>query len=432
MKSMKKILAVVSVIAVFTATSMSALAEYNPDKVIDPTNPIMTLSADAQAAITVNGTPLTDADTYESDGFTMVPVRAIAEALGITVEWNGEAQRVELSKAPLYVTFTLDEDAYTFARMAPQPLGKAAELHGDKTYVPLECFSEVIQADVTVEGGVIAISYGEEAEKVRGNAVVKSVSDEEILVTDEEMGDVRLANHDELVIRDAQGAELAFADLKEGMNLKVEYSEQMGYSMPPYNAPKSITVVDEADENAEAEKALGYVEITAVNEESITVNDTVRGEVVLHVSDELVITGEEGNAISAADLKEGQFAEVEYSPAMTASLPPQNTPVSIKLIAQLPEQETNPDVLESLSVEGIVKSVDEAGRVLTECTGDYEGDVLLIVSDETKITGPKGEEADAALLIEGARIKAEISPAMTRSIPPQSAAHSIQILKVAR
>ncbi len=424
----KKILAAISIIAVCATASVTAFAEYDPNKVIDPSNPIMTLKAPtAEAAIYVNGAPLANATTYESEGYTMVPVRAISEALGITVNWDATAGRVELVKTPLYVTFTPGVDGYTFARTAPMKVGKAPELTDSLTYVPLQMIEEIMGAEVTQADGVISISYGEDV--AEQSAVIVEVGEEEILVNDPaQNGEVRLALHDELVITDEAGNPVDPKDLTVGMHLRVEYSEQMGLSLPPYNAPKSIVVLQD-DETATDPEApvphVGYVTIDAVENDTVTVTDTTMGEVVLHVSDECAIKDLEGNEIAVSDLKAGQFAEVTYSSVMTASLPPQNTPISITLIAELP---ADTEQAETLDIAGTVKEVDEAGHVWVTCEdGDYD-EMILIVSDDTVITGPDGAAADADAITAGAEITAKVSAAMTRSLPPQTVASEIHIV----
>lgn len=73
-------------------------------------------------------------------GEIMVPLRAIAEALGYEVQWEAENQRVFLG---VQMSLEIGKDSYNYMRMAPIQLGAAPELVDGKTYVPLRFFKEV-------------------------------------------------------------------------------------------------------------------------------------------------------------------------------------------------------------------------------------------------------------------------------------------------
>ena len=73
------------------------------------------MSATAFAAdinVTVEGTPVswTDAKPFvNKDSRTMVPLRPIANALGLNVDWNAEYQTAHFSKGDQRATFIIDE-----------------------------------------------------------------------------------------------------------------------------------------------------------------------------------------------------------------------------------------------------------------------------------------------------------------------------------
>lgn len=374
--------------------------------------------AASAADIHVNGQPLADIQSYQADGFTMVPIRPIADALDIEVNWNAEASRVELVKLPLYVTFAEGIDAYTFAKMAPQPLGRAPEITDGKTYVPLECVSEILQATVAQAEDGIHITFGDEAEpaKEQGDAIIKAIEEEELLVTDAVIGDVRLALYEGLEIKDTDGNPVAVSDLTVGTMLKVEYAEQMGYSMPPFNAPKSITVVTPAAD--EVQQAVGYAEVSEVTDEFIMVEDTVRGTVMLIPSEETKLADQNGKAIDT--LKQGDYIMIEYSPAMTASLPPQNTPVAITIVDALPEQ--------LITLKGSIAAIEEDNDLLLRADEANYPEYLLIIGKDTKFINEAGQPIATEDITVGQRVKATVSPAMTRSLPPQTAASTIQVI----
>ncbi len=76
----------------------------------------------------------------------LFPVRQIAEGLGYTVSWDGEARRVEIIRGAQYITMDIDVDAYTFARRMPEALGTAPVIIEDRTYVPERFVKEYLGA----------------------------------------------------------------------------------------------------------------------------------------------------------------------------------------------------------------------------------------------------------------------------------------------
>ncbi len=105
--------------------------------------------------ITVNGNEIT-ATAITQDGKTLLPVRAVATALGLNVEWNAEQKAVVLEDLPLYVTFRTGVDGYTFAKTAPMPLGQAPIIIDSVTYVPVELFSDILAYTVDdTDNGIV-------------------------------------------------------------------------------------------------------------------------------------------------------------------------------------------------------------------------------------------------------------------------------------
>ena len=141
----------------------------------------------------------------------------------------------------------------------------------------------------------------------------------------------------------------------------------------------------------------------------IMVNDPMRGEVMVRVSDETIINGVKGADLDI--LPEGMIMSIEYGPAMTMSIPPQTTALAI--------------VYESVTGGGVtVQSVDkdENGTSLL-VLDSIHGEVIVRITDETKIDG-----VDIDALKEGDTILVGYGPAMTMSIPPQTTAEYIKPL----
>ena len=60
----------------------------------------------SDARIYVNGDEIADASALTYDGYTMVPVRFVAEKLGCTVVWNGETNTVTIKDGNTILSFT--------------------------------------------------------------------------------------------------------------------------------------------------------------------------------------------------------------------------------------------------------------------------------------------------------------------------------------
>ncbi|OXM83579.1 stalk domain-containing protein [Paenibacillus rigui] len=106
--------------------------------------------------LAVNGKPLPsgEAQAYVNDaGVTMLPLRAVTEALGYKLTWNAEKRQAELSKGAQWTAVQEGKDSYTINKMAPVQLGTAPILHTEKLYVPLAFFSDILKLDVTKANG---------------------------------------------------------------------------------------------------------------------------------------------------------------------------------------------------------------------------------------------------------------------------------------
>ncbi|MCC5908814.1 MAG: copper amine oxidase N-terminal domain-containing protein, partial [Clostridiaceae bacterium] len=98
---------------------------------------------------------------YENvEGEVMVPLRAIAEALGFDVSWEAETQSVRLGKG---IVLTMDEKNYNYMKSTPIQLRTAPELVKGVTFVPLNFFREVVgmnnayvfEAQIVIDDGEI-------------------------------------------------------------------------------------------------------------------------------------------------------------------------------------------------------------------------------------------------------------------------------------
>ncbi len=82
---------------------------------------------------------------YEKDGIKMIPLRAVAEKLGFKVDWVEESFSVIISKDAFSSQITIGE-IFGGLNKAVLKLEVAPELTGDKTFVPLSYFDELLKA----------------------------------------------------------------------------------------------------------------------------------------------------------------------------------------------------------------------------------------------------------------------------------------------
>ncbi|MDR2648819.1 MAG: copper amine oxidase N-terminal domain-containing protein [Clostridiales bacterium] len=169
-----------TLVVIYSGATRSIPAQTTPEKIVvlyeKAVPPIYTLTDEEKAALNSgNGTAKPAAPGYElteedkamlakgsrnltisvnnvtvdgpkpyinEDGVFMLPVRAVAEAMGLNVEWSGGANTVQVGKS---ASFAIGRDAYAKNKMAPVELGTAPVLKGGVTYVPLDFFTKIIE-----------------------------------------------------------------------------------------------------------------------------------------------------------------------------------------------------------------------------------------------------------------------------------------------
>lgn len=169
------------------------------------------------------------------------------------------------------------------------------------------------------------------------------------------------------------------------------------------------------------------VSVIEITEDGILVADEVYGEVLVLIGEDTKITAN-GEEASAEAIAPEMLLNVKYSEQMTRSIPPQTTAISIELL-NLPveNEEINEEIAEEEKAIGSAKinSVEDGAIVVTD---EVRGEVIVFVTEETKIT-KDGEEISANELKADMEITIEYAAHMTMSIPPQTSAVSIEIVK---
>ena len=151
---MKNAIISLTICAIMTATSLTALAAEKEPMLIAsaPTADEMVIGS---PQITVNGEAIDFSKSnlsqyiFETNGNTMVPLRAVAEKMGYAVDWDGENQAVTVGNDDWEVRAYIGEDLYSgvskraIGAAAPQNYGAAPQLIEDTTFVPAKMFELV-------------------------------------------------------------------------------------------------------------------------------------------------------------------------------------------------------------------------------------------------------------------------------------------------
>ncbi|MCD8036243.1 MAG: copper amine oxidase N-terminal domain-containing protein, partial [Clostridiales bacterium] len=78
-----------------------------------------------------------DAPAYiNADSYTMLPVRAIAEALGATVSWDEESRSVSIFSGERIISMTIGEKTM-YVNGTPVQMNTAPEISNGRTFVPV-------------------------------------------------------------------------------------------------------------------------------------------------------------------------------------------------------------------------------------------------------------------------------------------------------
>ena len=138
------------VLVVYNVATKSIPAQIKPLKIV-----VLEKEVESMDIVVVNGSLLKGIRGYKKDEVTMLPLRAISEALGYEVGWDNSTKTVLIGKA---ISLSIGKDAYNFAKMVPIKLGTSPELKNGSTYVPLEFFTEVVKVNEVNIDNVININ----------------------------------------------------------------------------------------------------------------------------------------------------------------------------------------------------------------------------------------------------------------------------------
>lgn len=141
------------------AESFTLLAYKSGDSIIiEEDQLVYAMDTVTPTLYTVNGTATYNGNAIEADveiqeinGITMVPLRAVAEAMGYTITWNNETKSVEILQGPRWTSVIIGENRYFRNRMAPWELSSGPIIVNSRTLVPVEFFADILGHSIEVD-----------------------------------------------------------------------------------------------------------------------------------------------------------------------------------------------------------------------------------------------------------------------------------------
>ena len=102
--------------------------------------------------ITYNGEKInSDVPPYVKEGRTLAPIRAILEALGMIVSWDGTTQTATAIKGDITISVTINSNI-AIVNGIQKTLDVPAEITNGRTFVPVRFFAEALNMNVDWDG----------------------------------------------------------------------------------------------------------------------------------------------------------------------------------------------------------------------------------------------------------------------------------------
>ena len=266
---------------------------------------------------------------------------------------------------------------------------------------------------------------------IRVYGTVTQIENGQILLENDEEGAAYpqvLLNltEDTLILSGEDCSQKALSDIAVGDTLYADISPAMTRSLPPM--ANAFTVFCEIPEDSAVPT---YAQITDIStDDDGTLRITTDQELILIPGEDTsVLSLDGGETLAASDLAVGDTILAKYQ-IMTMSIPAQTSPEEIRLVAKASDTaaaESAENTTSSIRVFGAANEISiggiKNGQILLE--NNEEGaaypQVLLNITEDTLILSAEDYSQKALSNIAvGDTLYADISPAMTRSIPPMS------------
>ena len=146
-------------------------------------------------------------------------------------------------------------------------------------------------------------------------------------------------------------------------------------------------------------------------------SDSVR----LVVNQETVIRDERGRNIRANELQRGMIVDASFSSVMTRSIPPQSQAFYIQISRRSNQNET--------TIGRIIEVNTRNNFILVLRNQNIASTIRFNISPSTTIFDFLGRRTPLSSLRPGIRVRVEHASFMTASIPPQTTAFSIRMIR---
>lgn len=145
------------------------------------------------------------------------------------------------------------------------------------------------------------------------------------------------------------------------------------------------------------------------------------GTVRLVVNQDTAVYDEQGRNIRAGELSRGMIVDASFSSAMTRSIPPQSQAFFIRITRRANRSET--------TVGRIIEVNTRNDYILVLRNQNPTSAVRFNISPSTVILDFFGRRTGLSSLNAGFRVRVEHASFMTASIPPQTTAFTIQLIR---
>ncbi|MCD8181524.1 MAG: aldo/keto reductase [Firmicutes bacterium] len=159
---MKRTISVLLSLIIMTLFTMSCAAQTQAAVIeLQIGNPIMTVDGEELEIDTGRGTT-----PVIVDGRTLLPVRAVAEAMGGAVEWDAETQTAILAKGDTIILLMIDSET-AFLNETAYTLDCAPIIQNERTMLPIRFIAESFGYDVEWDGDtqIVTLTLADDAEK---------------------------------------------------------------------------------------------------------------------------------------------------------------------------------------------------------------------------------------------------------------------------
>lgn len=197
----------------------------------------------------------------------------------------------------------------------------------------------------------------------------------------------------------------------------------LGYNLSYHGKEIELNEISEQPE-AEYVQTMGVIVDVQRDKDQYRVEVLGKGPqswVILYVDKDTALTGPDGKAFAAKDLKAGQQIIAQFGPIMTMSFPPQSHAATLNVRS------------EALAQESTIQSVehtDDGWKVTFGETKDGKETTTLVLNagKETSVLDAQGQSVEWENLKAGMKVRAYYGPIMTKSLPPQSPLHYLVVL----